>query len=195
MKNSFSLFLVGLVSHIPLVVSGLVGRDAISSSWQPRAPMSMKTPGSLLYRDDAPVVCKNACKQPCTTNLEFRDKKDNCRCKPCEPGFKHVGNWAECKKDKKGAKLRGNCPIGSLLDPAEPGQDEKTPNPVCILDESAQCKPDLWQQTREPGIDGVLRCGEHKGKIPKCDKKKEYLKVVITADEPGVAMLICTPMR
>lgn len=197
MKNFFSLFLVDLLSLVPLVVSGPVGHDAILSPWQLSAPMSMKTRGFLLHRDDAPVVCKNACKQPCATNLEFRDKKDSCRCNFCPPGFKHKyrGSWKKCIKDKNAAKLRGNCSPGSLLDPAEPDQDEKTANPVCILDESAQCGPEQWQETRLPNMNGELRCGEHKGKTPKCHKKKEYLQVVISPAALDKAILICSPKR
>jgi hypothetical protein len=187
MKNSFSVFFTGLVALIPLVVSGPISGGALSSSREPTVP---EFAPSLARRD----ACPKACARKCDTIWEFRNEKDACVCNACKIGEKTNKKGDGCVKDKKWADDRGNCLLGSVLDPAEGGQDKNTAKPVCIPDDRSLCPVDYVWQSRDNGNNDILDstlCAP-KPKPKSCNKKNEYKYYKITN---GVAEIFCKDTR
>jgi hypothetical protein len=70
---------------------------------------------------------------------------------------KAKADWSGCEPDTDYQEKKGQCPYGSLMDPAEGGQDKNTQKPVCIPDDTSLCKDEGTVPKSRDKSDNELR--------------------------------------
>ncbi|PVH98762.1 hypothetical protein DM02DRAFT_657005 [Periconia macrospinosa] len=101
--------------------------------------------------DRASKRAANACPRPAEDSKcsGKQVKGASGKCEDCPKGTEPDTNKAKCKPVSS-KKEQGKCKDGKVLDPAEGGQNNDTPNPVCKPDDDKKCPGGQKAATRPP---------------------------------------------
>jgi hypothetical protein len=198
MRSPVSLLTFAFASLIILSNSAPTPGDGIPSLWDTTATDWSPSPVLRGRASPSQDTCPNEqenCKKKCFSNTFYR-KPGSCECTAC--GINEKANAANngCQADPDAEKSRGKCPLGSVLDDAEGGQDHTTRKPACIPDDRVLCDSGTVPRSRNKNDKDVLdetKCAPdvEEKKKPNCPKSRYRFMTVWEEAGKNTAEIKC----
>lgn len=152
MKNSFTFSIFAIIQLFSLSTSAPTQPEDVLPRRVPTATIQGNQSPAFALRASAPSATscptkEEKCTKKCFSKDWYRDR-ETCDCRPCPVNQKANAANNGCEPDQDYEKTKGKCGYGTILDPAEGGQDQNTQKPACVPDDRDLCKEGTVPKSR-----------------------------------------------